>query len=101
MGQTAKPTRHNRPITVDFHDETTYFELLSTTKAFVECVLAFILSLGFQLLYKGSCSEGKYLTAMHITSGSGWAGSPSGVSSARGAKRCSRSCRILSCAIAR
>ena len=25
MGQTAKPTRQNRTITVDFHDETTYF----------------------------------------------------------------------------
>jgi hypothetical protein len=31
MGQTAKPTRQNRTITVDFHDETTYFELLSNT----------------------------------------------------------------------
>ena len=49
MGQTAKPTRQNRTITVDFHDETTYSELLGNTKAFVEFVLAFLLSLGFQL----------------------------------------------------
>src|SRR5499427_4404979 len=62
MGPTAKPTRHNRTITVDFHDETTYFALLGNTKAFVEFVLAFLLSLGFQLLHKGSCSEGGSLT---------------------------------------
>jgi len=29
MGQSAKPTRQNRTITVDFHDETTYAELLA------------------------------------------------------------------------
>ena len=40
MGQTAKPTRHNRTITVDFHDETTYFALVGNPKAFVEFVLA-------------------------------------------------------------
>ena len=40
MGQTAKPTRHNRTITVDFHDETTYFALVGNPKAFVELVLA-------------------------------------------------------------
>jgi hypothetical protein len=62
MGQTAKPTRHNRTITVDFHDETTYFALLDNSQAFVEFVLAFILSLGFQLLHKTSCSEGGCLT---------------------------------------
>src|SRR5712691_9097637 len=62
MGQTAKPTRHNRTITVDFHDETTYFALLDTPHAFVEFVLAFLLALGFQLLHKASCSEGGGLT---------------------------------------
>ncbi len=62
MGQSAKPTRQNRTITVDFHDETTYAELLGNTKAFVEFVLAFILSLGFQLIHKASCSEGGNLT---------------------------------------
>ena len=36
MGPTAKPTRQNRTITVDFHDESTYFQLLSDGKAFVE-----------------------------------------------------------------
>ena len=62
MGQAAKPTRHNRTITVDFQDEATYFQLLGDTKAFVEFVLAFLLSLGFQLLHKASCSEGGSLT---------------------------------------
>src|SRR6267378_1162657 len=62
MGQTAKPTRQNRTITVDFHDETTYFALLDNPQAFVEFVLAFILSLGFQLIHKTSCSEGGSLT---------------------------------------
>src|SRR6266852_3890168 len=62
MGQAAKPTRHNRTITVDFQDEATYFQLLGDTQAFVEFVLAFLLSLGFQLLHKASCSEGGSLT---------------------------------------
>jgi hypothetical protein len=62
MGQATKPTRHNRTLTIDFHDETTYAELLGTTKAFVEFVLAFLLSLGFQLTHKASCSEGGSLT---------------------------------------
>src|SRR5712692_6261708 len=62
MGQAAKPTRQNRTITVDFQDEATYFQLLGDTKAFVEFVLAFILSLGFQLIHKTSCSEGGSLT---------------------------------------
>jgi hypothetical protein len=62
MGQTATPTRQNRTITVDFHDETTYFALLGNPRAFVEFVLAFLLSLGFQLLHKGSCSKGSCLT---------------------------------------
>jgi hypothetical protein len=62
MGHAAKPIRHNRTITVDFRDEATYFALLGTTKTFVEFVLAFLLSLGFQLTHKASCSEGGSLT---------------------------------------
>jgi hypothetical protein len=62
MGQTAKPTRHNRTITVDFHDETTSLGLLDTPHAFVEFVLAFLLAMSFQLLHKASCSEGRHLT---------------------------------------
>jgi hypothetical protein len=62
MGPTAKPTRQNRTITVDFHDESTYFQLLSDGKAFVECVLAFMLSIGFQLTHKATCTGGGCLT---------------------------------------
>jgi hypothetical protein len=62
MGQTAKPPRENRTITVDFHDETTYFALLGNTKGFVEFVLAFLLSLGFQLQHKATCHGGGCLT---------------------------------------
>ena len=62
MGQTAASTRHNRTITVDFDDETTYFALVANPKAFVEFVLAFLLSIGFQLLHKASCNTGDRLT---------------------------------------
>src|SRR5215470_3153876 len=62
MGQTAKPIRENRTITIDFHDEATYAELLGNTKAFVEFVFAFILSIGFQLTHKGFCRSGGCLT---------------------------------------
>src|SRR2546427_6704929 len=62
MGTAAKPTRENRTITVDFQNETTYFQLLGDGKAFVECVVAFFLSLGFQLTHKASCGGGGCLT---------------------------------------
>jgi len=62
MRNTAHQTRENRTITIDFHNEATYFQLLGNGKAFIECVLAFILSLGFQLTHKASCSEGRSLT---------------------------------------
>src|SRR5215470_7402239 len=62
MGQTAKPIRENRTITIDFHDESTYAELLGNTKAFVEFVFAFLLALGFQLTHKSTCSSGGCLT---------------------------------------
>ena len=62
MGQGATRTRENRTITVDFQDETTYFQLLGDGKAFVELVLAFILSLGVQLKHKAACHGGGCLT---------------------------------------
>jgi hypothetical protein len=62
MGKTAKRPRHNRTITVDFHDEATYFRLLHDGKAFVECVLAFLLALGLQLTHTATCSGGRCLT---------------------------------------
>jgi hypothetical protein len=62
MGQTGKRTRHNRTITVDFQNEATYFQLLGDGKAFVECVMAFLLALGFQLAHKATCRGGGCLT---------------------------------------
>src|SRR5881296_3083649 len=62
MGQTAKRTRENRTITVDFQNEATSFQLLADGRTFVELVLAFILSIGFQLKHKATCSGGGCLT---------------------------------------
>jgi hypothetical protein len=62
MGTAAKPTRENRTITVDFRSEATYVQLLGDGKAFLECVLAFVLSLGFQLAHKATCRGGGCLT---------------------------------------
>jgi hypothetical protein len=62
MGKATKRTRENRTITIDFRDEATYFHLLDDGKAFLECVLAFMLSLGFQLLHKATCDGGGCLT---------------------------------------
>ena len=62
MAQTTKATRQNHTITVDFQDSSTYFQLLSDGQAFVEFVLAFILSLGFQLTHKATCTSGGSLT---------------------------------------
>src|SRR5499425_2193803 len=62
MRNTAHQTRENRTITVDFQNEATYFQLLGDGKAFVECVLAFILSIGLQLAHKAMCRGGGYLT---------------------------------------
>jgi hypothetical protein len=62
MRTTARPPRENRTITVDFHSEATYYQLLGDGKAFVEVVLAFLLSLGFQLKHKATCSGGGCLT---------------------------------------
>ena len=56
MGTAAKPTRENRTITLDFRDEAPSFQLLGEGKAFLEGVLAFILSLGFQFKHKMTCT---------------------------------------------
>jgi hypothetical protein len=62
LGTAATRTRHNRTITVDFQDETTYFRLVDDGKAFLECILAFIMSLGFQLTHTAICRGGGCLT---------------------------------------
>src|SRR6266702_74392 len=62
MRKPARQTRENRTITVDFQNEATYFQLLGDGKAFLECVLAFVMSLGFQLAHKATCRGGGCLT---------------------------------------
>src|SRR5215813_8112330 len=62
MRTTARQTRDNRTITVDFHNEATYCRLLGDGKAFLECLLAFLFSLGLQLKHKASCRGGGCLT---------------------------------------
>ena len=62
MGKASTPTRVNRPITIDFRDEATYVCLIADGKAFLECVLAVLLSLGFQLKHKATCHGGGCLT---------------------------------------
>jgi len=62
LATAATQTRHNRTITVDFHDKATYFQLLDDGKAFVELVIAFLLALGFQLTHKATCHGGGCLT---------------------------------------
>ena len=62
MRNTTRQTRENRTITVDFQNEATYFQLLGDGKAFLECVLAFLLALGLQLKHKATCRGGGCLT---------------------------------------
>jgi hypothetical protein len=62
MRTTTRQTRENRTITVDFQNEATYFHLLGDGKAFVELVIAFVMSLGFQLKHKTTCGGGGCLT---------------------------------------
>jgi hypothetical protein len=56
MPKQARQTRENRTITIDFQNEATYVQLLGDGKAFLECVFAFLLSLGFQLKHKATVS---------------------------------------------
>src|SRR5499433_4002674 len=62
MQNTACQTRENRTITVDFQHEATYVQFMGDGKAFVEFVLAFILSCVFQLKHKAMCRGGGCLT---------------------------------------
>jgi hypothetical protein len=62
MRNTARQTRENRTITVDFQNEAMYFQLLGDSKAFIDFVMVFILSLGFQLKHKATCHGGGCVT---------------------------------------
>ena len=62
MAHTTQAPRPNRTITVDCQAPSTYCQLRSDGKVLVECVLAFLLSLGFQLTHKAPCTSGGSLT---------------------------------------
>jgi hypothetical protein len=62
MRNTAHQIRENRTITVDFQNEGTYLQLLADGRAFVELVMAFLLSIGFQLKHKATCRGGGCMT---------------------------------------
>src|ERR671938_81547 len=62
MRNATRQTRANRTITIDFHNEATYGQLLGDGKAFVECVLALLLALGWQLAHKATCCGSGGLT---------------------------------------
>src|SRR5712692_731016 len=56
MGKAAKAISEKHTITVDLNDKATNSQLLDDTKAFIEFVLAFILSIGLQLKHKSTCN---------------------------------------------
>jgi len=62
MGKVSKQTRTNRTITIDFPHAATDVQRLDDGKAFLEWVLAFILSIGLQLIHKATCRGGGGLT---------------------------------------
>jgi hypothetical protein len=62
MRTTARQTRENRTITVDFQNEATSFHLLGDGTAFVDLVIAFVMSLGVPLKHKTTCCGGGCLT---------------------------------------
>jgi len=80
MRNAAKRTRENRTITVDFRDEATYFRLMKAARRFFECVIAFLLALGFQLKHQATVAGEGPLTRHSALYPSGSMGSPSGVS---------------------
>lgn len=58
----CKKARENRTITADFNDKNTYCHLIQDRKALIDFVIAFILSIGFQLKHKAHCCGGFSLT---------------------------------------
>src|SRR6266487_4221295 len=62
MRNTDRRTRENRTMTVDCRNEATDFQLLGDGKAFLECLLAFIMSLGLQLQNNATCPGDGCLT---------------------------------------
>ncbi len=58
-------SRENRTITVDFNDGSTYHRLCDDGPRFIDKVVAFIASIGFQLAHKCDCSGGRITRHPH------------------------------------
>jgi len=58
----SQSKRTNRTIVVDFQDEAKYHSLCQNGRTFIEFVVAFIMSIGFQLEHKCDCPGGFRLT---------------------------------------
>jgi hypothetical protein len=67
MRSTAPPPREHRTITVDILQETTSFPMLGDGQAFLPCVMAFVMAIGFELKHKAS-SCGGWRLARHSPS---------------------------------
>ena len=52
-----KKRRKNCTVHVDFQEESTYFQLIQDGSSFLEFVVAYVLSLGFQFAHKCHCSR--------------------------------------------
>jgi hypothetical protein len=65
MSNPPKRPRQNRSITVDFNSEATYHRLCQNGPGFLDFVVAFLLSLGFQLRHKCNCPGGKLTRHSH------------------------------------
>ena len=65
MSNPPKRPRQNRTITVDFNSEQTYHQLCQNGPAFIEFVVAFIMSIGFQLKHKCNCPSEKLTRHSH------------------------------------
>ncbi len=63
----SQSKRTNRTIVVDFQDEATYHSLCHNGGTFIEFVVAFIMSIGFQLRRKCDCPGGFRLTRHSLT----------------------------------
>ena len=54
--------RENRSITANFETEARYYRLFNDCKAFIDFIVAFIMSIGLQLKHKPGCTGGFSLT---------------------------------------
>ena len=65
MSKSVPASRQNRTLTVDFNNEATYHRLCGDGRGFIDFVVAFILSIGFQLKHKCHCPGGRLTRHSH------------------------------------